>query len=64
MKVANCGTPIADCTVIGSRAGLFHRALRRTSVEISEQIDDMAGLLPEGISLSMDDPRREGMWRG
>jgi adenosylmethionine-8-amino-7-oxononanoate aminotransferase len=29
-----------------------------------EQIDDMVGILREGISRTMDDLRREGVWRG
>lgn len=29
-----------------------------------EQIDDMVGILREGISRTMEDLRREGMWRG
>ena len=29
-----------------------------------EQIDDMVGILREGISRTMEDLRREGVWRG
>ena len=29
-----------------------------------EQIDDMAGILHEGISRTMDDLRSEGIWNG
>ena len=29
-----------------------------------EQIDDMVGILREGISRTMDDLRREGVWQG
>lgn len=29
-----------------------------------EQVDDMVAILREGISRTMDDLRREGLWRG
>ena len=29
-----------------------------------EQIDDMVGILREGISRTMEDLRREGVWQG
>ena len=29
-----------------------------------EQIDDIVGVLREGISRTMEDLRREGVWRG
>ncbi|TIU81962.1 MAG: aspartate aminotransferase family protein, partial [Mesorhizobium sp.] len=29
-----------------------------------EQIDDMVAILREGISRTMDDLRKEGVWRG
>jgi len=29
-----------------------------------EQVDDMVGILREGISRTMDDLRREGVWNG
>lgn len=29
-----------------------------------EQVDDMVGILREGISRTMDDLRKEGLWKG
>ena len=50
------------------RGRAFHREYAEHFIKhrsaTREQIDDLVAILREGISRTMDDLRREGLWRG